>query len=342
MSVMLDVADIAADQWGLVTTAQARQLGATPQALARLTRQGALERMVHGVYRVTGSPASPMDELRASWLAMEPGQFVADRIREEHPIVVSFRTAASVHGLGNLEADVLEFTSRQRKQSRRSDVRVHRGEVGPEEWTLVDGLPVTTPVRTIGDLAAAHVDGGHLAGVVRDAVTHLQVDTSQIAKVLRPHAHRYGAPLGNGEELLSQLLRESGVSESMERVVELAGGGAARNVDFRALSDQLATLQRAIAPTLRTHQAVTAAPGYQLAQQFAAANPGFKLSQQVAKMATPEITAALKNMPSMAHLTQASETVRRATSQQLLGAAGRPEPVDQDAEANPSADREDE
>lgn len=170
MAAPLDLSDLAAEQWGLVTAAQARSLGVTPQALARFARQGILERLVHAVYRAAGAPPSPLDDLRAAWLALDPARRARDRRREARPAVVSFRSAAAVHGLGDLAADAMEFTVSGRKQTRRPDVRIHRGALDRGDWTIVDGLPVTTALRTIRDLASTHIDGGHLAGAVRDAL----------------------------------------------------------------------------------------------------------------------------------------------------------------------------
>jgi hypothetical protein len=65
--------------------------------------------------------------------------------------VVSHRSAAVVLELGDIYADVHEFCSPARRQTRRPDVRLHRGAVRAEDWALVDGLPVTTPLRTITD-----------------------------------------------------------------------------------------------------------------------------------------------------------------------------------------------
>lgn len=222
MSGVLDVADLAAGQWGLVTTAQARVLGVSAQSVARLAGQGALERITHGVYRVTRAPASPLDGLRAAWLTLDPARPASDRLSDHNLGVVSHRSAAAVHGLGDLEADEFEFTSSTRKQSRRPGIRLHRGHVGVDQWSVVDGLPVTTVIRTIEDLAAARIDGGHLASIVRDALTRHQSDPHALTATLRPHAHHYGAPTGDGEALLRRLLQESGISEALEAAVRLA------------------------------------------------------------------------------------------------------------------------
>ena len=208
------VGDLAIEQWGLTTTAQARNAGLSSQQLARLADTGVLERLRHGVYRVVGAPPNLSDDLRAAWLALAPARTAQERLADPDVEVVSHRSAAVVHQLGDLDADRLEFTTSARKQTRDSQVRFHRRRLGVGEWTLVDGLPVTTVLTTIGDLAAARLDGGHLAGVVRDAVTTHHVDLDEVVAVLSPHAHHYGVPLGQGGTLLTRMLEQAGVPES--------------------------------------------------------------------------------------------------------------------------------
>lgn len=196
MTTTLVLGDVAAEQWGLVTTAQARALGVPAQAMARLTERGSLERMTHGVYRVAGAPAEPLDSLRVAWLTLDPARRASQRVRDTRPEVVSHRSAANLHGLGDLESDMHEFITSTRKQTRRDDIRLHRSHLAPDDWTVVDGLPVTTVARTVADLAASRVDGGHLAKVVRDALAVKQVSDDRLSASLAPHAHAYGAPKG--------------------------------------------------------------------------------------------------------------------------------------------------
>src|SRR5450759_5904129 len=68
------VGDLAMEQWGLITTAQARNAGLSSQQLARLADTGVLERLRHGVYRAVGAPPNPNDDLRAAWLALAPAR----------------------------------------------------------------------------------------------------------------------------------------------------------------------------------------------------------------------------------------------------------------------------
>lgn len=284
MSAALTLDDVAAEQWGMVTTAQARALGVSAQGVARLANQGSLERMTHGVYRVSGAPPEPADELRAAWLTLDPSRRSAERVRDASPAVVSHRSAAGLHGLGDLDADLHEFTTGGRKQSRRPDIMFHRAHLAAGEWTVVDGLPVTTVARTIADLAAARVDGGHLASVVRDALTVKQVSDQVLSAALAPHAQRYGAPAGDGEALLARFIQESGVSVPLGRAVELSGVGnlAASAAQLLAaspglvrLQEQMAAIAQAITPAVsspemeRRMSQIPAMAGKQLAESGA-------------------------------------------------------------------------
>jgi predicted transcriptional regulator of viral defense system len=230
----IELADIAAEQWGLITTAQAEAAGSSRKAVGRLARAGTLERLAQGVYRLAGTPADPRDDLRAAWLALDPGRVAGTRLRDDVPEVVSHRSAAVLYELGDLDADRHEFTVAGRRQTRRPDIRFHKAGLSAADWGIVDGLPCTTVVRTITDLAADRTDGGHLAGVVRDALTVKHVDVDQLARALTPYAARYGVADGDGEALLTRFLEEAGVPEATRRTIELTTSGDRRTIEGTA------------------------------------------------------------------------------------------------------------
>lgn len=256
MSRMLDLADLGAEQAGLFTAGQARTLGVSAQQLARMANRGTIERLAHGVYRVAGAAPTPDEGLRVAWLALDPSRRATVRLYDPEAAVVSHRSAARLHELGDVEGDNYEFTVGERKQSRRSEVKLHRGRVPAKDRTVISGLPVTTVLRTIADLAAARLDGGHLAGAVRDALTVKQVDTDELAAALRPYAHLYGAPLGDGGLVLALFLHEAGVSDTLERAVALADRtrSPASSIPFTVidraqldrLNEQLASIRASI------------------------------------------------------------------------------------------------
>lgn len=170
-------------QWGLVTAAQARALGVERLWLSRMSTRGMLQRIRHGVYALPSARYGPVQDLQAAWLATEASLFADERLKVEDPVVVSHVSAAGVHQLGDLLAARHEFSSPARRQTTQKDLRFHRCEVPARDITWVDGLPVTSVARTVGDLAATATDFDHLAGVVRDAVQDHHIKVSDLAEV---------------------------------------------------------------------------------------------------------------------------------------------------------------
>lgn len=218
----MGLADVAAGQWGMFTTAQARAGGVSAQGVARLCRDGRVERVRHGVYRLAGVPLHMLDQVRAAWLALAPGREVGQRLAGDPVGVLSHRSAAQLHRLGDLDADLHEFTVCSRKQTRDPDVRFHRGSLARARWTVVEGLPVTTVAATLADLAAARTDGGHLATVVRDAVAGYQLTLPATAAALAPHAAVYGARPGDGAALAARMIAEAGVPQNALDLARIA------------------------------------------------------------------------------------------------------------------------
>ncbi|MBF6289888.1 type IV toxin-antitoxin system AbiEi family antitoxin domain-containing protein [Nocardia cyriacigeorgica] len=222
---LLELADLAGVQWGLFTSAQAGELGFSAQQLKRLADSELAVRMRQGVYRLTGAPESPADPVRAEWLALEPKRLAGDRLTDEVPVgVVSHRSAARLQDLGDIDADVHEFTVARRRSTRNHDVKFRIRELSREDWHLVEGLPITRPRRTVIDLAADGIDGGHLATIVRDAILTGDVTRDELAKALRPYAHRYGMRIGDGSALVHDFIGQAGIPESSKALT--------RDVDF--------------------------------------------------------------------------------------------------------------
>jgi len=212
---LLRLADLAESQWGLFTSAQAGSVEVSTQHLKRLADQSLLVRVRHGVYRLAGLPESPATAIQAEWLALEPSRLAGERLVDQVPVgVVSHRSAANLQKLGDLDADTHEFIVPRRRSTRSPDVSFHIGALGRDDWQIVEGLPVTRPLRTVVDLAAARTDGGHLATVVRDAIISGDTTAAELAAVLRPYAHHYGVPVGSGSTLVENFIEQTGVPES--------------------------------------------------------------------------------------------------------------------------------
>ncbi len=217
---MREIARIAEMQDGLVTTSQAVRVGVPRLSLARLAETGDAERLAHGVYRVRGADADQLTELRAAWLAADPARNAAERAADlGHPIVVSHRSAAAVHDIGNMYADHHEMTAPVRKQSRRSDVIVHRADVPRSHIVIARGMLVTTIERTLADLARTEPELGDVADALADAYRRGAVDLEALAPMLDAAARRHGAR--DGADLLQRMLELRGL-DATSALAELA------------------------------------------------------------------------------------------------------------------------
>jgi predicted transcriptional regulator of viral defense system len=199
--------EVAEDQSGLVTRAQALAVGVPRATFTRLATGGALIRVAHGVYRVVGSPDPGNLELRAAWLQLDPETPAWERVRSSNVAVISHRSAAEVYDLGDIIAGAYEFSVPARTQTRRGDVRLYRREVGAADRAIVDGLPVTRPHRIVADLLTAYEDGSAVATIAVEAVRRGLTSPAEIAAAVAPLAGRYDA--GDGAELAHRLLADA-------------------------------------------------------------------------------------------------------------------------------------
>lgn len=223
-------------QWGLVTAAQARELGVERLWLSRMSARGMLQRLRHGVYALPSAQYGPLQDLQAAWLATDASLSAEERLEEADPVVVSHVSAAGVHQLGDLLAARHEFSSPTRRQTTQKDLRFHRCEVPARDITWVDGLPVTSVARTVGDLAVHATDFDHLSTVVRDAVEDHHVKVSDLAERLFPHIDTYGA--ASGTALVQSLLDHAGYTPEKDPSVNKVWDAIAQDFQARVLGAQ--------------------------------------------------------------------------------------------------------
>jgi hypothetical protein len=217
-STLSRIARIAEDQWGLITRRQAEGAGVSQATLQRLAKTGILDRVAHGVYRLTGAPQPDHLDLRAAWLQLAPEVPAWERTPEQG--VVSHRSAAALYGLGHLPADRHEFTLPERRQSRRSDVRLHHRAVRPGDWIVLHGMPVTRPSRIAADLLDDKEDPEAVAQVIADSLRPVYDYPAAFADALAPYAASFGLRRGDGLALLRRLLGTAGDPEASRWIAQ--------------------------------------------------------------------------------------------------------------------------
>lgn len=226
-------ADLAAQQWGLVTSAQARSWGVAAFQMSRLVDRGAFVRIRHGVHASSAMPWDSLQDVRAHWLALDPETMAADRtLNGIAKDVVSHETAADVYGIGDFANERITFTTSQRRQTKQAEVRFVLDQLQPKDITNVNGLPVTTVVRSILDLAKAGNEPGHLRDAINDAVNGGLVTKSELAAGLAPAPQKLGAPDNTTQAMKSYLDENIAGEDSDDKRVE------------KAVADALAPMKR--------------------------------------------------------------------------------------------------
>ncbi|MFG3208024.1 type IV toxin-antitoxin system AbiEi family antitoxin domain-containing protein [Streptomyces sp. NPDC048192] len=97
------LSEAAADQWGLVTSAQAKELGVNGVQLLRLTEAGLLSNVGRGVYLLTAVGVPPHLDVKVAWLRLQPKKFLWERpAGDPDSGVVSHASACQLLDLGDI------------------------------------------------------------------------------------------------------------------------------------------------------------------------------------------------------------------------------------------------
>src|SRR5436190_19136143 len=136
-----EMEQLARRQHGVVSRSQLLELGMGRRAVVRRLEQGRLHELHRGVYVVGVRRISR----RGRWMAVV--------VSCGEGAVLSHRSAARLWRLLPPAVEWIDVT-RPTGRVRRDGVVGHRSELRGDEWVVHDVIPVTSPFRTIFDLAA--------------------------------------------------------------------------------------------------------------------------------------------------------------------------------------------
>jgi predicted transcriptional regulator of viral defense system len=181
VAVFDHLASIAERQHGLVTRSQINAAGVSAQQLRTLRRRGLLLPIEPGVYAIAGTPRS--------W-----EQRLAGKVMSAGPLAIAgARSGAGLWRLDRFRRDHMDLLVPAPAARRPQGVRLHESNDLPSrDRTVVEGIPVSTPVRTILDVAR-YVSPTRLGAMLDDAVRR---DLTTYAE-----AHqRFGELAGRGRD----------------------------------------------------------------------------------------------------------------------------------------------
>lgn len=181
------VAEIASGQDSLITHDQLSALGVGRNAIGHRLASRRWQRLHNGVYLIGAAPPTLTARARAALLTCGEGS------------VLSHRTAAQRWAL-LAAGEQVHVTVPGRNPGVRQDLHIHRVRwLGPDEVTTRDGIPLTTPARTICDLAATEPLRDVEQALAEARIHRLASDPQLLAVIAR-------APTRPGSSIVRRLL----------------------------------------------------------------------------------------------------------------------------------------
>lgn len=186
--------EIASEQGGYFTAAQAQTCGYSRALLAHHAKSSRFIRIRQGLYRFREYPSSRREDVMAAWLA-------AGR----ETTVVSHESALDILGLSNVVPEAVHLTVPRSKRYRTAStgVAVHTTirPIGKADVVVREGIRVTEPVRSIVDSAQAGTAPEQIVAAVGQALDRGIATRSKLLDAARSRG-------GRVERLVRQALEE--------------------------------------------------------------------------------------------------------------------------------------
>lgn len=169
--------DIAEEQLGYVTTAQAEAAGVSRPALSKMVSRGVLQRMDTGVYRLVQYPPSPLELFMEAvlWPYGMRG-------------VISHESALSLYELSDVNPSKIHITVPSGFRIQRSVPSVyviHHQVLEEHEVTTHRGIDVTTVPRAIRDCNDSGLGADLTSQAVKDALREGYLASNQASRLYR-------------------------------------------------------------------------------------------------------------------------------------------------------------
>lgn len=159
------LAALAEENVGLITSSRARTAGIADSVLVRMAQRGRLERIARGVYRMPHFPVDRFSQYREAILW-------AQASRGPGKVALSHETALVVYGISDANPARVHLTVPKTARFRRErpkGVALHSGELGEDDIQTIEALPVTSIPKTISDLVEAGARTDLVGQAISDA-----------------------------------------------------------------------------------------------------------------------------------------------------------------------------
>ena len=150
--------ETAEGQAGYFTAKQAKKHGFSWERLSDNVKRGRFLRIFRGIYRLSHFPSSAHEDLFVAWLRTGPNS------------VISHESALTIYDLSDVLPGEVHVIIPRTASRRHPELYLHTNRLKPEEITNRQGLPVTTAVRTIADVAIVGLAEEQVIQAIQEAL----------------------------------------------------------------------------------------------------------------------------------------------------------------------------
>lgn len=160
---------IAKEQAGYFTAAQARYTGFSWERLSNSVKSGKFQRVARGVYRLSHFPGSRYEDLFIAWLVTRQNS------------VIFHESALALYELSDVLPGDIHLIVPRTASRRRKGIRLHTNRLEPDEIASRSGLPLTTVARTIADVIGSGIAEEQVRLAIQDALQRGLVSKDELA-----------------------------------------------------------------------------------------------------------------------------------------------------------------
>ena len=140
-----------------------------------MAHRGTVERVRRGVYRINRFPENAMGQYMEAILWPQGVQGV-----------ISHESALGLYDMSDVNPTSVHITLPRAHRVRRSIPRfltIHQADLDSDEIAKLEGVPLTTPERTIRDCASTHLSSALLRQAIHDGTRSGHLSRKQATKI---------------------------------------------------------------------------------------------------------------------------------------------------------------
>lgn len=177
--------EVALDQHGFVTTAQALETGVSKATLSKLATRERIERVAHGVYRVPQVPSDHYDRfmLAVLWTGTPDA-------------LISHESALDLYGVCDINPKAIDVTVPKGKRISRSGgegYHIHREDIAERDRAWREEVPVVTLARAIRQCIQAGTAAYLLEQAMDNGLAEGLITTGEFGRLNAMMQERYGS-----------------------------------------------------------------------------------------------------------------------------------------------------